>query len=387
MTVLLATICLNEMEFLPKLYRQHSRWPGLTRWVFVEAADQIYAETNPDLVSADGLSVDGTSQFLQNLAVRDPKVVHIQHGISRHEDRSQGKIAARNRYMEIADEVKPEFLIVVDADEFYTHRDQARLPSEMNRHPAGLGYVLTHREIWCPPSMRHGDLFTMEVTGGSWGVRYCRCWRWSEGLRYVQDHNTPSLKDGSLMIGAKRRPAIAFDKNPSKPQMIHLGYASKKSTRQAKNRYYERRGEASDPRRKWYTECRRAWESWNPGDSLPHGGKVARYTGPVPEVFAVPNPSITRSHGNYLEYRFAPGKTCEIVDLYVNRAHRRKGEAAYMLKELKNLCKDKAQAIYAFTRASNVAAQAFYQNQGFVGQPVPGLYSGEDAVLYVLTLH
>src|SRR4051794_7463634 len=38
MSVLLATLCINEMEWLPRLYEQHKDWPGMAGWVFVEAA-------------------------------------------------------------------------------------------------------------------------------------------------------------------------------------------------------------------------------------------------------------------------------------------------------------------------------------------------------------
>ena len=38
--IALATLALNEMEWLPLLWEQHRAWPGMVRWVFVEAADR-----------------------------------------------------------------------------------------------------------------------------------------------------------------------------------------------------------------------------------------------------------------------------------------------------------------------------------------------------------
>ena len=49
MRIVLATLLLNEMEWLPKLYEQHKDWPGLCGWVFVEAADRVYANVNPEV--------------------------------------------------------------------------------------------------------------------------------------------------------------------------------------------------------------------------------------------------------------------------------------------------------------------------------------------------
>ena len=74
-TVALCTLCLNEMEWLARLYEQHRNWPGLLKWVFVEAADVVYAKTNPDMVTSFGLSVDGTSDYLRNLSREDSRIV------------------------------------------------------------------------------------------------------------------------------------------------------------------------------------------------------------------------------------------------------------------------------------------------------------------------
>ena len=71
---------------------------------------------------------------------------------------------------------------------------------------------------------------------------------------------------------------------PDAPQMIHLGYACDRVNRVAKIKYYEARGEAVDPKRKWYTESRAMWENWKPGMELPRGAKVIPYTGPIPEI-------------------------------------------------------------------------------------------------------
>lgn len=315
--IVLCTLLLNEMEHLPRLYEQHRNWPGLVRWVFVEAADFQYAKVNPHRVSDLGLSVDGTPSFLYGLMKNDDRIRYVPHGMSFHRDPAQGKCAARNRYLRAADDDRPDFLVVVDADEFYPHEMQARINAAMASMPKAWGYCFRHREIWHPPSMAKpmvcdhcGYLptpttilraaegtyycvkcenylypnplsFSQEVVGGFWNIPYARCWRWFEGLEYADNHNTPSRPK----YGALDRKLARHDKDESAPYFVHMAFASRLQDRAAKHRYYEARGEAVDRKRKWYTESRAAYETWQPGDSLPHGAKVVPYTGIVPECF------------------------------------------------------------------------------------------------------
>lgn len=282
MTVMLATLCLNEMEWLNKLWLQHKDWPGLIDWVFVEAADRTYAETNPSMVSKDGLSVDGTSDFLSDLEKRDCRVHYVRHGFSDHTDPARCKIAARQQYMNVAEKVShPDLLIQLDADEFYTKVDQTLVNEVMVRHSDYLCFTLPKREIWRPPSVKDRPLFDTEVVGGFWNIACCHWWNWRSEMAYRDCHITPSTADG--------RPTndrlLQLHLEPNMPQMIHLGFASARRTRLAKNKYYAERGEMADPQRRWYVQSRSAWDTWRPGFDLPNDAKVIPYVGPIPEVF------------------------------------------------------------------------------------------------------
>jgi glycosyltransferase involved in cell wall biosynthesis len=281
MSVVLGTLVLNEMQWLPKLYEQHKDWPGLRKWVFVESADRVYAETNSSLVAPGGLSVDGTTEFLQELAKRDDRVVHIKHGFCSAADPAQGKCEARSQYLIEADKVTPEYVIVLDADEFYMRAYQANLPHVMNRFASKTAFVFRHREIWHPVSVAAEPLFQYEVTGGFWAIPYCRCWRWFPGLRYAKNHNTPETAGGELLDASLKR----MELDPHGPFFIHMGFAAYPLYRKAKNNYYVARGEGVTDRRQWYTESRALWETWRPGDTLPRGAQVIPYTGPIPEAF------------------------------------------------------------------------------------------------------
>lgn len=287
MSVLLGTLCLGEMQWLPMLWEQHRDWPGLAKWVFVESADVEYARVNPDHVSPEGLSVDGTTEFLEGLAERDPRVIHIRHGFSSHRDPAVGKAAARQRYLDVAEEVRPEYVLAVDADEFYTREDQAKLLQVMDERRSYRAFTFPRREIWRPPCWADRPLFDCEVVGGFWQIPCGHWFRWSPGMHYADCHNTPVDARGRHL---NNRLLHLHDKadTPGLPQMVHLGFAAKLESRVAKHRYYAGRGEDRDRQRKWYVHSRAAWETWQPGEELPRGAKVIPYQGPVPEVFRAP---------------------------------------------------------------------------------------------------
>lgn len=284
-TILIGTLCLNEMEWLPRLYEQHKDWPGLVRWVFVESADRVYAEANPDLVSPAGLSVDGTSEFLRDLATRDPRVTYIPFGVSSHRWASQGKCKARNEYLRVANELSPSpsFVFVLDADEFYTREDQRRVVEVMaNSHQWYTAFRFRQREIWRPASIADQPLLQFEVVGGFWEMVHTRGWRFVRGMRYRNNHNYPE----NTRCISLAHPMVRAEDKLDKPHCVHLAFASLARMRAAKNAYYVARGEGKADRRGAYVEARAAFETWQPGDVLPGGAEVVPYTGPVPEVFA-----------------------------------------------------------------------------------------------------
>ena len=71
--------------------------------------------------------------------------------------------------------------------------------------------------------------------------------------------------------------------------------------------------------------------------------------------------------GGFLEYRYAPGLTCEIVNIEVEQESRRKGIGRAMVnKMLKEMEKaGHADFLYAITRAGNFIAQRFYEELRF----------------------
>lgn len=319
MTCALATICLNEMQWLPRLYEQHKNWPNLTKWVFVESADIMYAKSNPHLVNDRGLSVDGTTEYLSELAKRDNRIVHIPYGFCGVNSKlplDQHKCESRNVYLDHIESIAPDLLVIIDSDEFYTHEHQKLtadiLPAfKYNNRTKKFtphAFCFRQRHIWYPPYLqtkigqlryKEYQLFTHEVIKGYWDVVHCRVWKWEKGLRYTVNHNWPSDTQGTLLVHKgsgmfrydSRATDTRVDTKSDLPQCIHLGYAANAQHRKAKCMYYEERGEGKEPnrqlqqRRKMYVECRNDYLSWEPGITLTHGARVIEYQGPIPEVF------------------------------------------------------------------------------------------------------
>lgn len=273
--IVLCTLVLNEMEWLPRLYQQHREWPELERWIFVEAADRVFAEANPELVSSGGLSVDGTTDYLEQLARYDSKVVHIRFGVTNHSDPAQCKIPARQAYLDAAAKERPEFVFVLDADEFYTRSHQSHVIRIMRKFTdtSYSGFMFKQKHVWHPESIRTTEpLFKYEVTGGYWSIPHTRGWRYRPGMRYINNHNSPEGCNIKNVLGTE-------------VCCVHMGFASMLGMRKAKHKYYVTRGEGTRDRRQMYVDCRRAFESWKPGEQLPHKARVELYGGPIPEVF------------------------------------------------------------------------------------------------------
>lgn len=92
--------------------------------------------------------------------------------------------------------------------------------------------------------------------------------------------------------------------------------------------------------------------------------------------------NIAHPHG-HLEYRIAPGDTCEIVDIHVDGEHRREGVGRRMVEMLWSCIPAKTQLIYAFTGEDNRIAHDFYHGTGFVLMAkLKGFYGDRDARLY-----
>lgn len=89
--------------------------------------------------------------------------------------------------------------------------------------------------------------------------------------------------------------------------------------------------------------------------------------------------SIVRKEG-YLTYRFAPGGTCEMVDMAVDNNYRRQGIATEMMEQIARM--PQVRVLYGFMRETNGAVQDWYLANGFTLTKIPDFYGpGEGGIL------
>lgn len=78
-----------------------------------------------------------------------------------------------------------------------------------------------------------------------------------------------------------------------------------------------------------------------------------------------------------LEFRYAPGNTCEITSIEVDKDHRGKGIGTKVLEGLeRRILKERpeTEVLYAFTSGRNTLAQEWYGKRGFSLLVVPKFY-------------
>ena len=83
----------------------------------------------------------------------------------------------------------------------------------------------------------------------------------------------------------------------------------------------------------------------------------------------------------YIEYRYAPGATCEIVNIEVEPHKRRQGTGTGLLAYL--LQDKEIKRVFAFTRTNNSNAIAWYRKNGFKITLISDYYPEGDAYLCV----
>lgn len=273
MKIVIGMIVLNEEEYLLKNLQQHYRHAH--EIIIVEGADRLYPS---DRVTKSGLSTDSTAEVITSFPDPAGKIKFVQHGWTKMGG-PNAKCELRNRYLELITE--RSILIVIDADEFYLHKDLDAVIDTINKRKVLDAYQLPQIHFWKDT--------TRFVTGGYFDVPHTRFWVVQPGDRYTRDHNYPCRGDRALRNGIVRLKKRRVVKNGSGemvklPCCFHFGFVKKRTNMADKQKYYENRGEKRTRYRNF--RCRNSWFS----DQLHHGMACHNYDGPLPECFETPEP-------------------------------------------------------------------------------------------------
>lgn len=91
------------------------------------------------------------------------------------------------------------------------------------------------------------------------------------------------------------------------------------------------------------------------------------------------------SEVGFLEYRYAPGYCCELINFHVVEQHRSKGCGTDMMRDLElQARKDGMKTLYGFTSVNNLRARKLYKRLGFRLIHIPDYYGEEMDAMMVL---
>jgi len=267
-------IALNEAEYIRNSIRQVYDWENCHEIIVVEGSVSLYPKNG---LATDGLSGDGTTELIKSIPDPQNKIRYVS-GVFKD------KIEQRNEY---AKRITGTHALVLDADEFYTLDDLRKLKEDVTINPDIDVFRFNFSQDMNQRTYFHlWYNFHQHVVGGYWDIPHNRIYKWVPGTLYQgEDHNHPVRPDGSKLLASTPGVKVAF----TRAKCVHTGFAKLVQNQKDKNQYYLNRGEGreEDPilrtRRQMYIDCRIAYETWKPGDVLPHGAKLTPFLHALPE--------------------------------------------------------------------------------------------------------
>jgi len=187
------TIVLNGMPFLPKVYENLLAVKGPWRWHVIEGVSELVHDTAwsvsrggsvPESLHRGGLSIDGTTAFLDDLSARDGDRVIVYR-------RPAGQFWGGKRAMvsaPLANIIEPCVLMQMDSDEIWTSEQVdgvRRLFAE--RPEATAAYFRCNYFVGSDRVVTTRDTY-----GNHSSYEWLRAWRYKPGCRWAA-HEPPRL--------------------------------------------------------------------------------------------------------------------------------------------------------------------------------------------------
>ena len=264
-SIAIGTILLNEQKFIGLSLYQH--YNLCDKWVLVEGTCLGYPTRK---VTEKGFSKDLTQQIIEIFPDPESKIRYIKYGWTKcgGED---AKSELRNEYLKY---IQEDFLLVLDADEFYFKEDLISALKEFD-NPNTYGITLPQVHFWKDT--------TQYITGEYYDISHTRIYRNIIGMKYVKNHNFPELNKKFI----HEKGHIKYQRTQLKqndgfcykePCCFHMGFAKDYDDMKDKSDYYVNRGEKET--RKSTTASRAGWFD----DELPEKCRVKKWSGKIPKV-------------------------------------------------------------------------------------------------------
>lgn len=273
--VSVCAIALNEEEYIEYALK------GIYSWcheiIIIEGAVELYPR---DRVTKNGSSTDKTIEIINNFPDSQNKIIFVQNN-----GFWKDKMHQRSEYLK---RVTGTHVLVLDVDEFYTLNDLDYLLYEMESNPHIQLFEFQRARKYNPDErgiIHFWYGFDKHVIGGYWDVPHNRIYKMISGMKYIDNHNHPTYPNGMRTdrLAKNLRMTTAV-------RCYHTGFTKKLENIVDKNQFYVNRGEGKEEElkirkmRQMYVDCRKAWESWSPGDILPHGATIHTYLDEVPKI-------------------------------------------------------------------------------------------------------
>lgn len=264
-TITFGTILLNEQKFIGLSLYQH--YTFCDNWILVEGTCLGYPTRK---VTENGFSKDFSSNIIEIFPDPNDKLKYVKHGWT-SANGEDAKSELRNEYLKYTQE---DFLVVLDADEFYIKDDLIEVFKKFD-NPKLYGITLPQVHFW-----KNTQSY---ITGEYYDISHTRIYRNINGMKYIQNHNFPEIngefvhKKGHFKYKRtqiEKKDRFTFEE----PCCYHMGFAKDYDDMKDKSDYYVNRGE--DTTRQSTTESRAAWFN----GELPEKCRVKKWCGPLPEV-------------------------------------------------------------------------------------------------------
>lgn len=269
-TLTFGTILLNEQKFIGFNLLQH--YNLCDEWILVEGACKGYPERK---VTKDGLSKDFTATIIECFPDPFAKINYIKYGWT-NKDGEDAKSELRNQY---ANKVRGDYLVVIDADEFYQPEDLDVALNALKNNTTYDAVVLPQVHFW--KTTNHF------ITGEYYDISHTRIFRSYKGMEYKRNHNFLEINGKFIHEGRQlkiQREIFEVEKNKFSYKGVkcyHMGFAKDVSDMEDKTQYYINRGE--DVTRVSTTKSRAAWFT----GELPDKCKVRSWAGSLPKVLTL----------------------------------------------------------------------------------------------------
>lgn len=264
-SIAFGTILLNEQKFIAKSLFHH--YDFFDKWVLVEGTCLGYPTRK---VTDLGFSKDLTSKMIKVFPDPKNKIMYIPYGWTVQEG-EDAKSELRNRYLRYIDE---DYLVVIDADEFYLKNDLVEAFSKFGDKNI-YGITLPQVHFWKSTKQY--------ITGEYYDISHTRLYKNIVGMKYIHNHNFPEINGKYIHeLGHYKYKRTQIKKGEGyifeEPKCFHMGFAKDYDDMKDKSDYYVNRGE--DETRKTTTASRAAWFT----DELPDKCRVKQWSGELPEV-------------------------------------------------------------------------------------------------------